>query len=223
MPCDLGYKNVSRVTVPAPQPLLFKKRVEAPKVDAELLELIGQQDQTFVDWMNELDNGPLLALALERALAEVGDTDPVSFSTDGGGLSAEAKYVGSAAKAKVEKIADKVGRRWQIEVLATVAQLLDYDTQITETKGGVLKLEGEKHGGTSQVHEYLRVTLDPTKGSTLMFEHFASQQEVDLVRAKFLALGQKLGVKIDVVAVQASGSPIPSGSVHNHFLKDHRK
>lgn len=223
MPCDLGYKNVSAVVVPAPQPLQFKKRVTAPKVDAELLELIGQQDQTFVDWMNELDNGPLLALALQRTLAEVGDTGPVSFSTDGGGLSAEAKYVGSAAKARVERIADEVGRRWQIEVLATVAQLLDYETQITETKGGVLKLEGEKHGGGSQVHEYLRVTLDPSKGSTLMFEHFASKKEAELVKAKFLALSQKLGVKIDVLDVRASGSPIPAGSVHNHFLKDHRK
>lgn len=222
MPCDLGYKNVSKVAVPAPQPLQFRKRIEAPKVDAELLELIGQEDQAFVDWMGELDNGPLLATALERALAAIGDTDPVSFSTDGGGLSAQAKYVGSAAKAKVERIADEVGRRWQIEVLAIAAQLLDYETQVTETKGGVLKLEGEKHGA-SQVNEYLRVTLDPAKGSVLMFEHFASKKEADLVKAKFLALGQKLGVKIDVMDVRASGSPIPNGAVHKHFLKGHGK
>ena len=54
MPCDLGYKSFNRVVVPAPQPLTFKKRIVAPKVDAELMERIGQDDPAFIEWMNEV-------------------------------------------------------------------------------------------------------------------------------------------------------------------------
>ena len=222
MPCDLGYKNVSRVTIPAPQPLTFKKRIDAPAIDAELLELIGQDDPGFVEWISDLDGAPLLAAALEKALAGFGNASPVDFSTDGGGLSATAKYRTAADKARVEKIVDRVGRLWQAEVLAIVAQLLDFETQITVMKEGgqeVVMLEGEKHGGTSQVHEYLRVTLDPAKGSALLFEHFSSKKELTAARSKFLALAQKLGVKIAVTDSKESGSPIPGGSVHKHFLK----
>jgi hypothetical protein len=79
-------------------------------------------------------------------------------------------------------------------------------------------LEGEKHGG-SPVHEYLRVTLDPAKGSSMMFEHFATKQGRDLARAKFAALAQKLGVKLDIGDTTESGSPVPAGTVHKHFIK----
>ena len=221
MPCDLGYKSFNRVTIPAPSPLTFKKKVAAPKPDAELMERIGQDDPEFVEWMNDLDASPLSAKALEKALTAYGNTFPVDFTIENGDLAAKAKYRTAADKEIVEKIVDRVGRLWQAEVLAIVAQLLDFETQITVTKDGdgeIVMLEGEKHG-SEQVHEYLRVTLDPKKGSAVLFEHFSSKKSLASVKDKFLALAQKMGVRIDVTDVKESGSPIPSGSVHKHFLK----
>lgn len=217
MPCDLGYKSFDRVVVPTPQPLIVKKRLKAPQVDAELMERLGQEDPAFVDWLNELDTTPLL----EKALAAVGDTGPVAFAIENGVLTATATCRTAAEKRRAEETAERVGRRWQMEVLAIVAQLLDFETAVTVTKtagGETLTLEGEKHGA-SQVHEYLRVTFDPQAGDAVLFEHFATAAERDLVRAKFLALGQKLGVRIDIRKTSESGSPIPAGAIHKHFIK----
>lgn len=221
MPCDLGYKSFDRVVIPEPQPLTFRARAKAPEADAELMERIGQNDPAFVDWMNDLETNPLLKQALQMALAAVGKTDPVSFEIKDGQLAARATYRTGADKARVGKIAERVSRRWQVEVLAIVAQLLDFETQIT-VDGDVLRLEGEKHGSGSPVHEYLRITLDPASGATMMFEHFASAEERSLVRAKLLALAQKLGIRIDVTDTKESGSSIPAGAVHKHFIK-HKK
>ena len=220
MPCDLGYKSFSRATVPVPKPLAFKKRAAAPKVDAELMERIGQDDPAFVEWVDELDVAPLLEQALAKTLAAVGGS-PVKFSIVDGGLAAEATYKDGAEKERAEAVADRVSARWQMEVLAIVAQLLDFETSVTVTREGgneVIMLEGEKHGD-EQVHEYLRVTYDPAKGSAVLFEHFGSEKKLAAVKAKFLALAQKLGVKIRLGETRESGSPIPSGSVHKHFLK----
>lgn len=221
MPCDLGYKSFTSVTVPVPKPLAFKKKTAAPKVDAELMERIGQDDPAFVEFMNELETGALLRQALDAALAETGPVSPVTFTVEPGGLSATATYKNEAERERVEAIADKVGRRWQMEVLAIVAQLIDFETKISVVRTGgreVITLEGEKHGD-EQVHEYLRVTLDPAKGSSVMFEHFASAEKRDLAKAKFLGLAQKLGVKLKIGESRESGSPIPSGAHHKHFLK----
>lgn len=222
MPCDLGFKSYSRVDVPVPQPTVLKKRYAAPAVDAELLRLIGQDDAAFVEWINELDTSPLLQKALDAALAAT-KAKGVTFSVDAAGLSAQATCTGDAEKRRAEKAIEKVSRRWQIEVLAVVAQLLDFETQVTVSKADgqdVLMLEGEKHGA-SRVHEYLRVTFDPAAETTMLFEHFASKKEVDLMRSKFLALSQRLGVPIKVVATRQSGSPIPEGAVHEHFIRQH--
>lgn len=224
MPCDLGYKSFSRVTVPVPKPLVVKKRTAAPKVDAELMARIGQDDPTFVEWMNELDASPLLQSALARALAAVGGASPVTFSIEAGGLTAAATCKDGAEKARAEEIAERVGTRWQMEVLAIVAELIDFETSIAVTREGgqdVITLEGEKRGD-EQVHEYLRVTLDPAKGSAVLFEHFASEKKLAAVKAKFLALAQKLGVRIRLGETRESGNPIPSGSVHKHFIKKGR-
>ncbi len=221
MPCDLGYKSFNRVTVPAPQPLTFKKRIEAPKVDAELMERIGQDDPAFIEWMNELDAAPLIERALAKALSAVGDASPLTFTVDASGLSAEGAYRGAAAKERAERIADRVGRRWQAEVLAIVAQLLDFETVVAATVedgAEIVMIEGEKHGA-EQVHEYLRVTLDPRRGAAVLFEHFSSKPRLAAVKSKFLALARKLGVAIDVAESRESGSPIPAGAVHKHFLK----
>ncbi len=223
MPCDLGFKSYSRVDVPVPQPMTLKKRYAAPQVDAELLQLIGQDDRAFVEWIGELDIGPLLQQALDAALAQKGQVPGARFGVDAGGLTVDATCRNDTEKRRVEKAVDKVSRRWQVEVLAIVAKLLDFETQVTVSKVDgreVLMLEGEKHG-TSQVHEYLRVTLDPGAETTMLFEHFASKKEVDAMRDKFLALSQRLGVRIDVQSTRQSGSPIPEGAVHGHFLKQH--
>lgn len=221
MPCDLGYKNFTSVTIPVPKPLAFKKKTVAPKVDAELMERIGQDDPDFIEWMNELDTAALLELALAKARPAIGGKMPVEFTVSAGGLSATATYKNDAEKAQVEEIADRVGRRWQMEVLAIVAQLLDFETTITVTKVGgqeVITLEGEKHGD-EQVHEYLRVTLDPARGSSVLFEHFASEKKLALVKAKFQALAERFGVKLKMGETRESGSPIPGGAVHKHFLR----
>lgn len=223
MPCDLGYKSFSRVTMPVPKPLAFKKRASAPKVDAELMERIGQDDPAFLEWMDELDAAPLLEQALKKALA-ADDASPVTFSIAGGGLTAEATCKDDAEKARAEEIADRVGRRWQMEVLAIVAELLDFETSLSAVRqdgNEIIMLEGEKHGD-EQVHEYLRVTLDPVRGSAVLFEHFASDKRLAAVKAKFLALAQKFGIKIRIGETRESGSPIPSGSVHKHFIKKGR-
>ena len=222
MPCDLGFKSYSRIDVPVQQPAVLKKRCAAPAVDAELMRLIGQDDQQFVEWINELDTAPLLQKALDAALS-AGGARGVTFSVSADGLIAETTYLGAREKQRAEKAIEKVSRRWQIEVLAVAAQLLDFETQVTATAVGgkdVLMLEGEKHG-SSRVHEYWRVSFDPAAETTMLFEHFASRQEVDAVRDKFLALSQRLGVRIAVTATRQSGSPIPEGAVHEHFIRQH--
>lgn len=217
MPCDIGYKNFSRVSIPAPQPLEFRSRHEAPKVDAELMARIGRDDPGFVAWLQELDTGPLLAEALKRTLAAL-PPGKLKFSIENGGLAASATFTSQAQKRTLEEKADKIGRRWQMEVLKIVLTLLGYETRITAA-GELLMLEAEKHGGGRQVHEYVRVTMDPAQGASVMFEHFASKKELEADRDKFRALSQKLGVPIRVVESRESGSPIPEGTEHKHFLK----
>lgn len=221
MPCDLGYKSFTSVTVPVPTPLSFKKKTAAPKVDADLMALIGQDDPVFLEFIDDLDIVPLLRQALDAALAEIGATRPVTFAVEAGGLSAEATYKNASEKGRIEAIADRVGRRWQMEVLAIVARLLDFEVQISVSRVDgreVVTLEGERHGD-GQVNEYLRVTLDPAKGSSVMFEHFASPEKLAAAKAKFLGLAQKLGIRLRLGTTRESGSPIPAGEVHKHFLK----
>ena len=221
MPCDIGYKSTARVVVPLIEPLTFKQRISAPAVDAELMGLIGQDDPDFVDWMMDLDIDAPLEAALKNALSASGNTSPVTFAIETGDLSATARYRTRTEKSQVEQIAARVSVRWQAEILSIVAQLLDFETTVTTSMADgteIVTLEGEKQGA-EQVHEYLRVTLDTRRESNIRFEHFSSKANLASVRSKFVALAQKLGVKIVLSEQQESGSPIQSGTLHKHFLK----
>lgn len=217
MPCDIGYKSYSRVRIPAPQPQRFKSKAKAPKVDAELMARIGQDDPQFVEWMDELDIAPLLQAALERALAQV-DGAGVGFSVaKNGDLIAQAEYKTDRAKKKMEKAVEGVSARWQMEVLGVIAQLLDFRIDIAAA-GSSLTLEGEKENETG-VHEYIRI-VSGTSGSSIRFEHYRSAEALQRDKDKFLALAQKLGVKIAVIDSEEGGQPIPQGTVHRHFLPE---
>ena len=220
MPCDIGYKSYSRVRIPAPQPQKFKSKAKAPKVDAELLARLGQDDPQFVEWMNELDIAPLLREALKRALAKTdGGTAEFSIAANGD-LIAQAEYKSDRARKKVEQVVAAVSARWQIEVLAVIAQLLDFDVAVTAGANS-FTLEGEKDSGAG-VHEYLRVVNGPD-GASIRFEHYRSAEALRRDRDKFLALAQKFGVKIAVIDSEEGGQPIPQGTVHRHFLPDREK
>jgi hypothetical protein len=69
MPCDIGYKSVSKAKIEAPAPELIDTSALAPKIDADLLAKLGQEDPAFLGWIEELDTGPLLKKALENAVA----------------------------------------------------------------------------------------------------------------------------------------------------------
>ncbi len=218
MPCNIGYRSVTRVRIPVPQPKKFKSKSKAPKVDADLLAKLGQEDPEFLDWLNGLDIVPLLEEALKRALKWL-DSAGVNFSIGrGGDLVAEAEYKNDRAKKKIEKAVADVSARWQMEVLGIVAQLLDFDYVVRLLGGGSFALEGEKDNGTG-VHEYIRVDNRPD-GASIRFEHYKSAAELDKDKTKFLALAQKLGVKIAVIDSRDGGQPIPQDAVHRDFLKE---
>ncbi len=220
MPCDIGYKSYSRVRIPAPAPQRFKSKAKAPKVDAELMARLGQEDPQFAEWLNELDTAPLLQEALRRALAKI-DGDGVKFSVTAAGLVAEAEYKSEARKRKIERAASAVSARWQMEVLGVIAELLDFRFVITASGrpgSETFSLEGEKENGTG-VHEYLRID-NGAAGSSIRFEHYRSAEALRQDKDKLLALAQKLGVKIAVVGTEDGGQPIPQGTVHRHFLPE---
>jgi hypothetical protein len=218
MPCDIGYRNVTRVRIPVPQPQKFKSKSKAPKVDADLLAKLGQDDPEFLDWLTGLDIKPLIEEALKRALAKV-DGGGVGFSIGrGGDLVAEAEYRNDKAKKKIEKAVASVSARWQMEVLGVVAQLLDFAFVIRASGSGSLTLEGEKDNGTG-VHEYIRVD-NLADGASIRFEHYKSPADLEKDKTKFLALAQKLGVKISVIDSEDAGQPIPQGVVHQDFLRE---
>jgi len=217
MPCDIGYKSYSRVRIPTPQPQKFKSKAKAPKVDAELMARLGQDDPQFVEWMNELDIAPLLSAALERALSQTAG-DGVGFSIAGNGdLVAKAEYKSDRGKKKIEKAVAAVSARWQMEVLGVIAELLDFSVVIA-AGGSSFTLEGEKENETG-VHEYIRIVNDPG-GASIRFEHYRSPEALRKDKDKFLALAQKLGVKIALIDSEEGGQPIPQGTVHRHFLPE---
>lgn len=144
----------------------------------------------------------------------------VKFGIRDGTLTAIAKVKSPAERSQAQATIDAVARRWQMEVLGIVAQLLDFDVQITASRGSdgdTITIEGERMTeGT--VHEYLRITND-TKAPTVQFEHFSSPERLANAKAKFLALAQRLGVRITVIETNEGGSSIPEGTVHRHFLR----
>lgn len=223
MPCDIGYKSFSQVRIPMPTPQEFKNRTEAPRVDAALMAQIGQDDPLFVEWVNGLDINPLLTLALDRALLKRTVPDGLSFSIRrSGSLDASGTYLNASTKRLFENSTNQVSRRWHMEVLRIVAELLDFSVVISETiQDGqtTIILEAEKRS-TSPVTEYLRITSDPVKGSSMLFEHFSSKGILKKTRDKFLALSEKLGVPIILEKTEEQGSPIPEDTIHKGHLKE---
>lgn len=67
MPCNIGYKIVAKVKIPEVVVQKFKEEIQAPQIDQDLLEKIGEDDPAFSQWLNELDIKPLLEEALRRA------------------------------------------------------------------------------------------------------------------------------------------------------------
>ena len=150
MPCDLGYRSYMEVKIPAPQPLKFKKKIEAPKIDAELLRNIGEENSEFVEFLQDLDIGPLLEKALKLARQNIKNSNKIKFFIQNGSLQAEASYKSDSEKEAIERITAEVAARFQMEVLAIVLEILEYETSVTKEKNkggqaGAIVLEGEKH------------------------------------------------------------------------------
>ncbi len=146
MPCNIGYRVYAPIKIPAPVPQEFKSRTEAPKIDAELLDRLGESDPVFCEWLKALDIKPLLQQALERALTKVKITKTLKVQiSDAGYLEAQASFIGEAQKAKLEKLSGQVASQFQLEVMKMIAELLDYETAVTEDKNGGWVIEGEKN------------------------------------------------------------------------------
>lgn len=206
MPCDIGYKSYSRVNIPAPQVKKFKNKTEAPKIDAELLEKIGENDPEFLEWLLELDIIPLLKEALKRALLKVGELSKnAKFSiSKNGDLMSSARYDSETQKRKIEEAAALISNQFQAETLAIVAELLDYEISVSKSREGFV-IDGEKEieNGISKV---LKITIQET--SSVRFEHFESKKSIEEEERKFLGLAQKLGVKMKFLKTERSGQPI---------------
>jgi hypothetical protein len=158
-------------------------------------------------------------MALQQALDAVATGGKITYSISAvGRLVAETQYKGKREKKRLQEEIDKVAARWQMEVINVVACLMDYETQVSESVGGVLTLEGEKDEG-GRVNQYVRVILDPDGESEMAFEHFADPDELKVEEDKFLALMQKLGIDIAVSKTRREGTPIPADAIHRHFLK----
>lgn len=221
MPCNIGYKEVARITVPKPVAKKFKAKVDAPGIDQELLNKIGEEDQAFVEWINEMDINPLLNEALKRAMVFVtlGGSVKINVNADGS-LEISGSYSNDDGRKKLESYTEKLSDRYQMEVLGIVAELLEYKIDISQN-GDELVLEGEKHQHShGHVSKYLKITKDKNGIGEFRFEHFASPEELKSEKQKFLALAQKLGVKLSSETTEKSGQPIAHGMVHEHFLKN---
>jgi hypothetical protein len=210
MPCEIGYRSVARATI-AQRPETLESRAEAPPFDQELLDRLGVDDPPFLAWLVGLEIDPLLERALERTRDAV-DVGAAELRIENGALTSRVTVTDT--KAAAERAVAIVTKRWQLEVLRIVCELLDYEVELGE-RGGALVLEGEKHG-TSGVHEYISITTDAADGLEVRFEHFASDDALALEQRRFLALAQKLGVRLRITREQRAGQKIPPGTIHPH-------
>lgn len=214
MPCNIGVKSYSKVAIPAPQPQTFKAKAEAPKIDAELLAKLGNEDPEFLEWAQELDTKPLLEEALKRTLAKIGKKG-VEFSINREEmLEAKGKYFSDKEKRELDEIASRVSDRWQFEILGIVTELLGYSAVISQ-KGNELCLEAEEEG-KSHPCDYIKV-VKTDRGASLVFEHFKSRKALTVGTAKFLVLAHKLGVKIALKdSTVSEGDPHTVEERHDH-------
>lgn len=221
MPCNIGYKNVTRIRVAPKLPQEFKEKVKRPKIDQSLLDNMGIEDTVFLDWIMGLDINPLLEEALRRALRALDYKGNANFTVNNGDLEIRAKFTSAKEKKQLETVVKRVGERFQIEVLAIIAQLMDYKIRVnSKTVGGstVSILEGEKDEPSS-VHKYLNVTVGNNGEGVLTFEHFDSKPALKEERAKFIMLAKKFGIKVEYSGEHEAGQPIPSGVEHRDFLR----
>lgn len=221
MPCDIGYKSYTRVRIPEPTTQKFKQKLDAPSIDADLLEKLGIDDPTFLEWAEELDIKPLLREALKRARGKTDVNGDIRLMiNDAGQLVASARYRTPGEGRSIERQVGRIYGQFQFEVLGVVAELLGYEFVIKREispDGETFTLEGEKHDD-AHVHRYLRVKRAGDEAE-LVFEHFDSKESLEKESDKFVALAQKLGVKLDLGKTRKSGQPIPTDAVHRHFLK----
>jgi hypothetical protein len=214
MPCNIGFKSYAKAEIPAPQPQEFSVKSEAPEIDADLLEKLGIEDSTFLEWAKSLDTRPLLEEALKRTLSKL-KADGVRFKVnDRGMLEASGSFTSAAQKRRLADQTTTVTDQWQFEILAIVTELLDYTPTITKN-GNEMVLVAEE-AGKSHPCDYIKVTKKGGDGS-ICFEHFKSRKALDLATAKFLMLAHKLGVKVAIGRREISeGDPLPSNIWHTH-------
>ena len=214
MPCDIGFKSYTRTEIPVPEPQIFSVETRAPEIDADLLDKLGVEDAEFLAWVSELDQRPLLEEALKRTLAKV-SAGGIDFAVgETGVLKALGRFITPGEKKRLKDAAAAVSDRWQFEILGIVAEILDYTVTITQ-KGEEMVLEAEEVG---KVHPCDSIKIS-RRGTTadITFEHFKSRRALDLATAKFVALADKLGVKIAMGAREVSeGDPFPGSRTHTH-------
>lgn len=212
MPCNIGYKSYARIAIPEPQPQTFTAKSEAPDIDADLLEKLGEEDPEFLEWAQELNTKSLLEEALKRTLQKT-DAKGIDFKIDAKGmLEARGRFVTAREKKLLNEKASAVSERWQFEVLGIVTELLGYRMTITQN-GKDLVLESEEEGGTHPC-DYIKV-VRRDGNSELIFEHFKSRGALALQTAKFLTLADRLGVKIALKKNTVSeGDPFPDEIQH---------
>ncbi|MBI5152851.1 MAG: hypothetical protein HZA36_00080 [Parcubacteria group bacterium] len=223
MPCNIGFKSYAKIEVPEPQPQVFTSKSEAPTIDADLLEKLGEEDPEFLEWASGLDTRPLLEEALKRVLAKT-DAKGIDFLVDKNGmLEAKGSFITEREKRVLRDRAATVSNDWQFEILGIVAELLNYSVRITKN-GEERVLEAEEEGGVHPCNSINVTRRDNT--STLTFEHFKTRKALTLETAKFLALADRLGVKIALRGNDISeGDPFPNEARlitgHKHAHGEH--
>ena len=218
MPCNIGYKKIEKVSIPVPAPQEFKEEAKAPDVDADLLEKIGEDDPVFLEWLLGADMVPLWSEALRRAAESMDLSGLETRVMSDGRLFVRGMYRDEERRAQFQKTTEQLARRFQMQMLAIVAQLLDYRVVVKEVKsrGGSFVLEGEKDVGLS-VNRYLKIEQKSGE-SEIAFEHFESADALDAEEQKFLALAERFGVKITEKSSRRSGNPILGTDHHKGFL-----
>ncbi|MDE1970248.1 MAG: hypothetical protein KGI50_01595 [Patescibacteria group bacterium] len=221
MPCNIGVKSYAKIEIPQPQPQTFSSKTEAPAIDADLLEKLGQEDSVFLQWIRELDTKPLLEEALKRALLNMKGSG-IDFRINASGmLETKGSFVTPQEKKALQIRAAAVSDRWQMEILGIVTQLLGYAHTLT-VRGEETILEAEDEGKAHPC-KYIKVTRR-NNASSFVFEHFTSRSALDVEMAKFLLLADRLGVKVAVRDKEIlEGDPMPVSAHLSHLHTHHEK
>ncbi|HXE72846.1 MAG TPA: hypothetical protein VNO81_09300 [Candidatus Nitrosotenuis sp.] len=211
MPCNVGYRETFRARVGAPAPRTFRTSAAAPALDQELLDRIGVEDPEFGEWLADLETGPLLQEALERTRQAL-DTSGLQLSLGAdGSLTIQAQAADPGQRSQVQARADQVLARWQLEVLGVVAQILGYQTRVTEQGLTAVKPTGEASPEM--------FTVTPEGGLRLRFEHFKSRRSLSTEVARLALLARRLGLGLDLESLERGGRP-PQGQAQGGELAE---